>query len=194
MIIAVCAIANMVAWQGLNVWATQAMVDLGYSLSVALLFGFTLTGAAVAGSFVTAWAADRRGQALIAVATGACTLGGLIGMLVLSLSAMTTVACVTLMGIGGHLTMNLVHTTTADVFRATALGWSNGTSFIGAFLGPVLGGSAIATRGAHGVFATFAASAAVCLCAVIGLYIADRVTRARPRDVIGDPLPVPSVS
>lgn len=197
-IIAVCAIANMVAWQGLNVWATQAMVEVGYSLSVALLFGFTLTGAAVAGSFVTAWAADRHGPALIAVATGACTLGGLVGMLVLPISVASTVVCVALMGIGGHSTMNLVHTTAADIFplpvRATALGWSNGTSFIGAFLGPVLGGSAIATRGASGVFATFAASAAVCLFAVICLYAADRATRARLRDTFGDPLPVPSVS
>lgn len=29
-VIALCAVANMVDWQGLNVWATQAMVDLGY--------------------------------------------------------------------------------------------------------------------------------------------------------------------
>ncbi|NMO02607.1 aromatic acid/H+ symport family MFS transporter [Gordonia sp. TBRC 11910] len=183
LVIAGCAIANMVAWQGLNVWGTKAMVDLGYSLNTALIVTFTLTGAAVLGSFVTAWAADRRGSALIAIVTSSCTLVGLIGMVVVPLSIETTVVCVALMGIGGHSTMNLVHTTTADIFplpvRATALGWSNGTSFIGAFLGPVLGGSAIAAGGASGLFSTFAAAAAICLIAVISLYFADRAAHTR---------------
>ncbi|MBF6193641.1 MFS transporter [Nocardia sp. CDC186] len=197
-IIAGCAVANMVAWQGLNVWATQAMVDLGYSLSVALLITFTLTGAAVAGSFGTALAADRRGAALIGILTSACTVSGLVGILVLPLSTVTTIGCVALMGIGGHSTMNLVHTTTADIFplpvRATALGWSNSTSFVGAFLGPVVGGSAIAAGGAHGVFSLFAASAAVCLIAVVGLYLADRTARGRFGRAGDDPLAVPTVS
>ncbi|QCB52896.1 MFS transporter [Rhodococcus sp. PAMC28707] len=177
-VIAACAIANMVAWQGLNVWATQAMVDLGYSLRVALLLTFTLTGAAVAGSFVAAWAADRRGPAIVAVATSICTVTGLVGILVLPLSLTGTIACVALTGLGGHSTMNLIHSTTADIFplpvRATALGWSNGTSFVGAFLGPVVGGAAIAAGGAHDLFSVFAASAAVCLLAVVALVWADR--------------------
>jgi AAHS family benzoate transporter-like MFS transporter len=180
LIVAVCAIANMVAWQGLNVWATQSMVDLGFSLGVALLFAFTLTGAAVLGSFATGWAADRHGSALLSVVTAACTLLGLAGMLLLPLSIPTTVVCIGLMGIGGHSTMNLVHTTTADIYplpvRAAALGWSNSTSFIGAFLGPVLGGAAIASGGAHGVFSTFGTAAAVCLTAVVALFVADRVS------------------
>jgi AAHS family benzoate transporter-like MFS transporter len=180
LIVAVCAIANMVAWQGLNVWATQSMVDLGFSLSVALLFAFTLTGAAVLGSLATGWAADRHGSALLSVVTATCTLLGLAGMLLLPLSVPTTVLCIALMGIGGHSTMNLVHTTTADIYplpvRAAALGWSNSTSFIGAFLGPALGGAAIASGGAHGVFTTFAIAAAVCLTGVVGLFVADRVS------------------
>lgn len=187
-VIAASAIANMVAWQGLNVWATQSMVDMGYSLKVALLITFTLTGAAVGGSFVTAWVADRRGSALTAILTSACTVVGLVGIVILPLSLMSTVLCVALMGIGGHSTMNLIHTTTADVFalpvRATALGWSNGTSFIGAFLGPVVGGSAIAAGGADGVFSTFAVSAGVCLIAVTGLFAADRAARARAASAV----------
>jgi AAHS family benzoate transporter-like MFS transporter len=179
-VIAACAIANMIAWQGLNVWVTQSMVSLGYSLSSALLFAFTLTAAAVLGSFASAWFADRRGSALAATLTASCTLIGMLGILALPRSVPSTVVCIALMGIGGHSTMNLVHTTTADIYplpaRATALGWSNGTSFIGAFLGPTLGGAAIAGNGAHGVFATFATAAGVCLVAVFGLFIADRTS------------------
>jgi AAHS family benzoate transporter-like MFS transporter len=180
LVVGICAIANMVAWQGLNVWATQSMVDLGYSLSAALLFAFALTGAAVLGSFASGWAADRHGSALLTVATAACTLLGLIGILVLPVSVPATIVCIALMGIGGHSTMNLVHTTTADIYplpaRAAALGWSNSTSFIGAFLGPALGGAAIASGGAHGVFTTFAIAAAVCFVAVASLFVADRVS------------------
>ncbi|MFF3501797.1 MFS transporter [Streptomyces sp. NPDC003247] len=178
LVVALCAIANMVAWQGLNVWAAEAMTDLGYSLRAALLFTFTLTGAAVAGSFAGAWAADRYGAARLSVVTGACTVLGLGGALVLPVSVATTTLCVALMGIGGHTTMNLVHTTAADIYplpvRAAALGWSNGTSCIGAFLGPTLGGTAIAAGGARGVFGTFGAAAAVCLVAVFLLYRTDR--------------------
>jgi MFS transporter, AAHS family, benzoate transport protein len=190
LIVAVCAVANMVAWQGLNVWATQSMVSLGYSLSAALLFAFTLTGAAVLGSFVSGWAADRHGSALLTLATSACTLLGLVGILVLPVSVPTTIVCIGLMGIGGHSTMNLVHTTTADIYplpvRAAALGWSNSTSFIGAFLGPTLGGAAIASGGAHGVFTTFGIAAAVCFAAVSALFLVDRAathtTFAHPLD------------
>lgn len=177
-IVAACAIANMVAWQGLNVWVTESMVSLGYSLRAALLLAFTLTGAAVLGSFASAWFADRRGSAMTAVITASCTVLGMVGVLLLPLSVPTTVVCVALMGIGGHSTMNLVHTTTADIYplpvRATALGWSNGTSFIGAFLGPTLGGAAMAANGAHGVFSTFALAAGVCLAAVLSLFLVDR--------------------
>lgn len=177
-IIAVSAIANMVAWQGLNVWAAQAMVDLGYSLSIALLFTFVLTGAAVLGSFASAWFADRRGSALAAALTASCTVVGLIGVLILPTSIPVTMVCIALIGIGGHSTMNLVHTTTSDIYplpaRAAALGWSNGTSFIGAFLGPTLGGTAIASGGAHNLFLTFVIAAGICLLAVISLYVADR--------------------
>lgn len=177
-IIAVCAVTNMIAWQGLNVWGTQAMVDLGFTLRAALLITFTLTGAAVLGSFVSAWAADRSSSAFVGIVTASCTVTGLVGMLTLPHAPATTAICIALMGIGGHSTMNLVHTTTADIFplpvRATALGWSNGTSFIGAFLGPVLGGAAIAAGGAHGLFTVFAGAATVCLVAVSMLYGADR--------------------
>lgn len=180
LIVAACAIANMVAWQGLNVWGTQSMIDLCYSLGTALLVTFTLTGAAVLGSFVTAWAADRRGSAVIAVVTSACTLLGMNGMLVLPAALFTTIVCIALMGSGGHSTMNLVHTTTADIYplpvRAAALGWSNGTSFVGAFFGPVVGGAAIAAGGAHGVFSAFAVAAAVCLAAVSALCLVNRVS------------------
>ncbi|GAA5063767.1 aromatic acid/H+ symport family MFS transporter [Thermocatellispora tengchongensis] len=180
LVVAACAVANMVAWQGLNVWATQSMVSLGHSLSAALLFAFTLTGAAVLGSFASGWAADRYGSARLAVATSACTLLGLVGMLVLPVSVPATAVCVALMGIGGHSTMNLVHTTTADIYplpvRAAALGWSNSTSFIGAFLGPTLGGAAIASGGAHGVFSAYGVAAAVCFAAVFSLFVADRVS------------------
>ncbi|WP_411838880.1 MFS transporter [Paenarthrobacter ureafaciens] len=117
------------------------------------------------------------GASLAAVLTGACTFWGLVGILALPFSALVAVAW-GLMGIGGPSTMNnLVHTATSDIYplspRATALGWSNGTSFIGAFLGPTLGGVAIATGGALNAFSTFATAAAVCLVAVAGLYVAD---------------------
>lgn len=179
--VAVCAISNMVAWQGLNVWAAQSMIDLGYSLNTALVITFTLTGAAVLGSFLSAWAADRRGASVVAIGTSACTLVGLLGMVYLPTSMTATMICVALMGIGGHSTMNLVHTTTADIYplpaRATALGWSNGTSFVGAFLGPVIGGTAIMSGGAVGLFSTFANAAAVCVVAVCALCFADRRIR-----------------
>jgi AAHS family benzoate transporter-like MFS transporter len=189
----------MVAWQGLNVWVVEAMIGLGLNLQVALLFSFVLTGAAVIGSFATAWIADRWGASLAAVLTGACTLLGLVGILALPFSAPVAVACIALMGIGGHSTMNLVHTATSDIYplpaRATALGWSNGTSFIGAFLGPTLGGAAIATGGSLNAFGTFATAAAVCLAAVAGLYVADRKTThasfRHPHGRRGEPL-VPS--
>ncbi|GAA1877098.1 aromatic acid/H+ symport family MFS transporter [Pseudonocardia ailaonensis] len=177
-VIAVCAIANMIAWQGLNVWAAQSMIDLGFSLSAALLFTFALTGAAVLGSFATAWAADRSSSAVVSIATGSCTLLGLLGILLLPLSVPTAIVSVALMGIGGHSTMNLVHTTTSGIYplpaRATAMGWSNGTSFIGAFLGPTLGGIAVAGGGAYGIFGAFAIAAAACLAGVIGLFLLDR--------------------
>ncbi|NIH79768.1 MFS transporter [Amycolatopsis viridis] len=176
--VAGAVIANMIAWQGLNVWAAQAMIDLGFSLRGALLFTFALTGAAVLGSFGTAWAADRRGSARIAVVTGTCTIAGLAGMLTLPTGAVTAALCIALMGIGGHSTMNLVHTTTSTVFpapaRAAALGWSNGTSFVGAFFGPTLGGIAIGTGGARALFATFAVAAGVCLVAVTALFLLSR--------------------
>jgi AAHS family benzoate transporter-like MFS transporter len=139
-VVAAAAVTNMVAWQGLNVWAADAMTDLGYSLRAALLLTFTLTGAAVLGSFAGAWAADRYGSARLAAITAVCMVLGLGGMIVLPHTLATTVLCVSLMGIGGHTTMNLVHTTAADIYplpvRAVSLGWSNGTSCIGAFLGP----------------------------------------------------------
>jgi AAHS family benzoate transporter-like MFS transporter len=199
LIIAACAVANMVAWQGLNVWVVEAMIGLGLNLQVALLFSFVLTGAAVIGSFATAWIADRWGASLAAALTGACTLLGLVGILALPFSAPVAVACVALMGIGGHSTMNLVHTATSDIYplpaRATALGWSNGTSFIGAFLGPTLGGAAIAAGGSLNAFSTFATAAAVCLAAVAGLYVVDRKTThasfRHPQGRRGEPL-VPS--
>ena len=105
------------------------------------------------------------------------------GILALPFSAPVAVACIALMGIGGHSTMNLVHTATSDIYplpaRASALGWSNGTSFIGAFLGPTLGGAAIAAGGSLNAFSTFPTAAAVCLAAVAGLYVADRKSRRR---------------
>jgi AAHS family benzoate transporter-like MFS transporter len=177
-LIAACAIANMVAWQGLNVWAVESMVQLGFALKIALLFTFCLTGAAVLGSFATAWAADRWGSALTSVITGACTLAGLVGILSFPVSVTTAIPCIALMGIGGHSTMNLVHTTTSDIYpmpaRAAALGWSNSTSFIGAFLGPALGGLSIAANGPHGIFTTFAVAAGVCLASLVGLYLVNR--------------------
>lgn len=105
-----------------------------------------------------------------AVVTAACTFAGLLGMLALPPSLVATASCIALMGIGGRSTMNLVHTTTADIdplpVRATALGWSNGTSLIGAFLGPVIGGTAVAAGRAHGLFTAFDAAAGICLVAV----------------------------
>lgn len=179
LVVAGCTVTNMVAWQGLNVWITEAMHRSGFSVQVALAFAFTLTGAAVLGSFATAWAADRYGAALTSIGSGSCTVLGLVGMLALPAHTVVTVACVGLMGIGGHSTMNLIHTTTADIYplqaRSTALGWSNGTSFVGAFLGPTLGGMAIAGHGPHGVWLTFGISAGICLALVSVLYLLDRL-------------------
>ncbi|KAA9160776.1 aromatic acid/H+ symport family MFS transporter [Amycolatopsis acidicola] len=178
LLVATSVILCMVAWQGLNVWATQAMVDLGFSLDAALVLTFALTGAAVAGSFLSAWAADRLGSALVAIATGACTVLGLAGILVLPTTFAVAAICVALMGIGGHSTMNLVHTTASGAFpvpaRAAALGWSNGTSFIGAFAGPTLGGVVIAAGGSGALFGTFAVAAALCLVSVGGLFLVRR--------------------
>lgn len=200
-IVGLCAIANMVAWQGLNVWIVESMIGEGFALQAALLFSFVLTGAAVAGSFATAWIADRWGAPFAAVLTASCTVAGLVGMLVLPASAAAAVLCISLMGIGGHSTMNLVHTATSDIYplpaRATALGWSNGTSFIGAFLGPALGGAAIAAGGSHDIFTTFAIGAGICLAAVAALFIADRKTAhtsfRHPESRHGEPLVVSEV-
>lgn len=178
LVVAASAIANMVAWQGLNVWAAESMVKLGYSLRVSLLLTFVLTGAAVVGSFLSAITADRHGPARIAVATSTCTLVGLVGLLTVPVSLPSTILFIALTGIGGHSTMNLIHTTNADIYplpvRASALGWSNAMSFIGSFLGPVLGGAAIAAGGAHRVFGVYSTSAAVCLAAVTALFFVDR--------------------
>ncbi|GAA3695607.1 aromatic acid/H+ symport family MFS transporter [Arthrobacter ginkgonis] len=195
-IVALCAIANMVAWQGLNVWVVESMIGEGFALQAALLFSFVLTGAAVLGSFATAWMADRRGASSAAAITATCTVAGMVGMLVLPASVPAAVVSISLMGIGGHSTMNLVHTATSDMYplpaRATALGWSNGTSFVGAFLGPTLGGAAIAAGGSTGIFATFAVAAGVCLVSVVALLIADRKTThasfRHPQGRHGEPL------
>ena len=63
--VALSAVTNMITWLGLNVWLAEAMKGLGYDLTTALLFVFSLTGAAVLGSFIAAAAADRFGSASV---------------------------------------------------------------------------------------------------------------------------------
>jgi MFS transporter, AAHS family, benzoate transport protein len=176
--VALSAITNMVTWLGLNVWLAEAMKGLGFDLTTALLFVFSLTGAAVLGSFIAAGAADRFGSASVTIICAALTLTGLIGVLAGPKSLPMALLFVALMGIGGHSTQNLINATASGSVaahsRGTILGLTNAMAFIGSFLGPALGGTAFAASGPTGVFGLYTVSAALCLLLCSGLYITSR--------------------
>ncbi|WP_157731715.1 MFS transporter [Arthrobacter sp. YN] len=176
--VALSAVTNMVTWLGLNVWLAESMKGLGFDLTTALLFVFSLTGAAVLGSFIAAAAADRFGSASVTVICAALTLAGLIGIVAGPKSLPTALLFVALMGIGGHSTQNLINATASGSVvahsRGTILGLTNAMAFIGSFLGPTLGGTAFAANGPAGVFGLYIVSAALCLLLCSGLYVAKR--------------------
>lgn len=173
--VALSAVTNMVTWLGLNVWLAEAMKGLGFDLTTALLFVFSLTGAAVFGSFIAAGAADRFGSARVTIICATLTLTGLIGVLAGPRSLPMALLFVALMGIGGHSTQNLINATASGSVaahsRGTILGLTNAMAFIGSFLGPALGGTIFAASGPTGVFGLYAVSAALCLVLCSGLYI-----------------------
>jgi AAHS family benzoate transporter-like MFS transporter len=191
--VALAAVTNMVTWLGLNVWLAEATRGLGFDLTAALVFVFSLTGAAVLGSFLAAAAADRFGSARITIICAALTLTGLVGVLVAPKTLPLVLLFVALMGIGGHSTQNLINATaTASVAahsRGTILGLTNAMAFVGSFLGPTLGGTVFAASGALGVFGLYAASAALCLLLCIGLSIASSL-RSGPRTTASSESPL----
>ncbi|MFE4542332.1 MFS transporter [Arthrobacter sp. NPDC056727] len=182
--VALAAVTNMVTWLGLNVWLAESMKTLGFSLTEALIFAFTLTGAAVIGSWFTATAADKVGPAIIGVICAVLTLAGLLGILLGPVSMGFALVCVALMGIGGHSTQNLINATASSAVaphsRGTILGLTNSMAFIGSFLGPVLGGTAFASGGPAGIFTLYAATAVLCLLLCAGLYASRRSAHRAP--------------
>lgn len=176
--VALSAVTNMVTWLGLNVWLAEAMKGLGFDLTTALLFVFSLTGAAVLGSFIAATAADRFGSASVTIICAALTLTGLIGILAGPKSLPMALLFVALMGIGGHSTQNLINATASGSVpahsRGTILGLTNAMAFVGSFLGPALGGTAFAAGGPTAVFGLYTVSAALCLLLCSGLYFSSR--------------------
>ena len=163
---AAVAIPNMFTWFGLNVWLVGTMSALQYPLTSALAFSLTLTAGAILGSFGTAVWADRWGVLKVGAVTAGATVVGLTGVLVVGRSLPLLLACIFLMGVGGHSTANLLNAAVSNLYpaaaRGTAMGWTNGMSYIGA-LGPVLGGIVLAGPGPYGVFALFGVSALVAL-------------------------------
>ncbi len=177
-LIALAAVTNMITWLGLNVWLAQAMAGLGFDLQIALFFIFTLTGAAVLGSFITATAADRFGSSKVTVVCTIATLAGLLVMLFGPSTLAFAVIAVVLMGIGGHSAQNLIVATASSVVsphsRGTIFGVLTSMAFIGSFLGPALGGIAFAQNGPAGVFGLYSISAVLCLGLCTGLFLLHR--------------------
>jgi MFS transporter, AAHS family, benzoate transport protein len=182
--VALAAITNMTTWLGLNVWLAESMKTLGFSLTEALIFAFTLTGAAVIGSWFTANAADRFGSARIGTACTALTLAGLLGLLLGPVSLALSLVCVALMGIGGHSAQNLINATATGAVpphsRGTILGLTNTMAFVGSFIGPFFGGLAFASDGPTGLFTLYAGSAILCLLISVGLFFSHRVRSGQP--------------
>lgn len=194
-LVALAAVTNMVTWLGLNVWLAEAMKGLGFSLTTALMFVFTLTGAAVAGSFLTAGVADRVGSSKVTIVCTLLTLAGLLGILFGSTSLVLALVFVSLMGIGGHSAQNLINATASGAVaphsRGTILGLTNVMAFLGSFLGPALGGIAFAANGPMGVFGLYSVSAVLCLVLCIGLFLAHKATTARSLPVAEAGLAMP---
>lgn len=172
-LVALAAVTNMVVWLGLNVWLAEAMRGYGFDLQAALVFAFTLTGAAVLGSWFTALAGDRFGPSKIVVLCAAFTLTGLAGLLTAHDSMPLALFWVSIIGIGGHSAQNLINATASGAVppasRGTILGITNAMAFIGSFLGPTIGGVYFATQGSNGLFGLYAVTAGVCLCICAGL-------------------------
>jgi MFS transporter, AAHS family, benzoate transport protein len=166
-LVALAAITNMATWLGLNVWLAEAMKSSGFSLTQALLFAFSLTGAAVLGSWFTAIAADKIGSAKVTIVCAALTLAGLGGLLWGPSSLGFALICVALMGIGGHSAQNLINATATGAVephsRGTILSITNTMAFIGSFAGPFIGGLAFAANGTGGLFTLYALAAVLCL-------------------------------
>lgn len=176
LIIAAAAIPNMFTWYGLNTWLVTVMGELDYSLTDSLLFSFTLTGGAIVGSFLTMRWADRWGIAKVGTVMASLTVIGLVGIAIGPGTLGYSLVCVALMGAGGHSTMNLINAATTNAFpasiRATAIGWANGTSYVGAIVGPTAGGLVLASSlGSVGVFALYGFSAALAAFAMLAFAI-----------------------
>lgn len=190
-LVALAAITNMTTWLGLNVWLAESMKSLGFSLTEALIFAFTLTGAAVIGSWFTANAADKYGSAKVGIVCTVLTLTGLVGLLLGPVSLVFSLACVALMGIGGHSAQNLINATATSAVaphsRGTILGLTNTMAFIGSFIGPFFGGLAFAADGPSGLFMLYTGSAILCALISVGLFYAHR---ASARQSAEKPLPV----
>lgn len=190
-LVALAAITNMTTWLGLNVWLAESMKSLGFSLTEALIFAFTLTGAAVIGSWFTANAADKYGSARVGIVCTVLTLTGLVGLLLGPVSLVFSLACVALMGIGGHSAQNLINATATSAVaphsRGTILGLTNTMAFIGSFIGPFFGGLAFAADGPSGLFMLYTGSAILCALISVGLFYAHR---ASARQSAEKPLPV----
>ncbi|RAX44541.1 MFS transporter [Arthrobacter sp. AQ5-06] len=164
LLFAAAAFTNLLTWYGLNTWLTQLMKKLNYPLESALQFSLTLNIGAVVGSFLLAWLADRYGSRPIALIASLITAAAIAGTAIGTSNAILLLACIAVMGMGAHSTLNLINASVADSYpsqlRATALGWSNGTGRLGAIASPWLGG-VILTAGAppQAVFWTFVGSA-----------------------------------
>lgn len=194
-LIALAAVTNMLTWLGLNVWLAEAMKGLGFDLTTALMFVFTLTGAAVVGSFLTAAAADRLGSAKITIVCTVLTLAGLLGILFGPATLTVALVCVSMMGIGGHSAQNLINATASGAVaphsRGTILGLTNAMAFIGSFLGPSLGGVVFTASGPAGVFTLYSISALLCVALCTGLFVAHRTAASRELPVAQTAVPVP---
>ncbi|MFW0797497.1 aromatic acid/H+ symport family MFS transporter [Gordonia sp. CPCC 205515] len=171
---ALTTMVTLLAWYGLGTWLPKLMQKSGTDLGSALTFALALNLGAVAGSFITAWAATRIGP----IRTGiiAAFIAGAALLLLLTGPAVGVVyAIFVLAGVGTHGTQCLIIAAVAtfypDRLRGTALGWALGVGRIGAVAAPQIGGWLIAAGlGANSNFVLFGVSALIAsaLLAVIG--------------------------
>lgn len=166
LIISAVGMASMFVWYGINTWLVAAMVGLQVPLTGAFLFGFTLSGGGIIGSFLTMRWADIWGTAKVGAVMATLIVVGLVSLSIGPRHLAIALIAVALIGAGGMSAINLLQATVSTLFperlRATSLGWSNGISYVGAIAGPAVGGIVLSSSaGPIGVFVLYSVAGAV---------------------------------
>ncbi|MFT4042368.1 MAG: aromatic acid/H+ symport family MFS transporter [Gordonia sp. (in: high G+C Gram-positive bacteria)] len=179
---AVTTMATLLAWYGLGTWLPKLMQKSGTDLGNALTFSLALNLGAVAGSFITAWAATRLGPTRTGIAS-ALVAGAALLLLLAGPPVSAVYVIFVLAGVGTHGTQCLVLAAISSFYperlRGTALGWSLGVGRIGAVAAPQVGGWLIgAGYGNNSNFILFGVSAlaAAVLLAVIAFVLDSSAT------------------